>query len=107
MSYARFGWQGSDVYVFTSNQGIECCGCSLQQRELVVDPDRILGWYLKNVGPTVEHIFRSNQQMIDHLMVHRERGETVPESALERLRDPEDERENQAIWSEYDDGISG
>ena len=31
MSYCRFAWDGSDVYVFGSGDGvIECCGCSLK-----------------------------------------------------------------------------
>lgn len=101
MSYARFGWDGSDVYVFTSSTGLECCGCLLQEREWVDDPTHsILKGYLKAVGEIVPHVFTSNQGMIDHLMLHRERGQTVPEDALARLRDPADEIANKAIWAE-------
>lgn len=33
MSYARFGVNGSDVYVFQNRDGhLECCGCQMAKR---------------------------------------------------------------------------
>lgn len=100
MSYARFG-DDSDVYVFTAAEGLECCGCILQARQYVEDSRHPLGGYLESVGEIVPHVFRSNAMMIEHLMLHREKGHIVPERALERLRDPEDAAENEAIWAKY------
>jgi len=100
MSYARFGWEGSDVYVFASSHALECCGCRLQEVELVEDPASFLGGYLKPVGEVIETNFTSNEEMIEHLLVHRAAGHTVPEDALERLRDPEDARHNSEMWAE-------
>ena len=77
MSYCRFGWDGSNVYVFVSRRGIECCGCLLGQPDLVT---------------------RSANEMIEHLEAHRAAGHTVPQYAMDRLADPEDQRENEAIW---------
>lgn len=66
MSYCRFWWNDSDVYVFASVYGgIECCGCKLEGDLTVNTPE----------------------EMIEHLMEHREAGHTVPEFALERLRE--------------------
>ena len=98
MSYARFS--DGDVYVFTSSRGIECCGCGLQKRRWVNVPERIFGGYAEAVPPIVETTFRSNAGMIAHLDLHREAGHDVPEYAYERLRDPQDEIENQRIWAE-------
>ena len=102
MSYARFGWDGSDVYVFTSSRGIECCMCVLQEREWRDDPGAVFGGYLHDVGEKVEDTFRSNAGMIAHLDLHRAAGHHVPDDVYVRLRDPEDEAENLAIWVKYD-----
>lgn len=102
MSYARFGSDGSDVYVFTSSHWIECCGCILQERVWVDEPDRpIFKGYLKAVGEIVPYKFTSNAAMIEHLERHRAKGHTVPEDVFVRLRDPKDEAENLAIWAKY------
>ena len=82
MSYCRF--IEADVYVFTSSAGIECCGCSLQERE---HAQTTFG------GPD------ANNDMITHLRVHQARGDYVPDDVFERLSDPEDATENQAIFS--------
>lgn len=101
MSYVRFGENGSDVYVYVSSRGIECCGCGLQKREWVDDPSRpLIGGYLKPVGEIVPYVFDSNAEMIAHLDLHRSKGHTVPEDVFDRLRDPEDERQNREIWAE-------
>ncbi len=60
MSYCRFAWQGSDVYVFLSDQGFECCGCSLSKTFTCGTPE----------------------EMIAHLGVHRRAGHFVPEHAI-------------------------
>ena len=100
MSYSRFGCDGSDVYVFTSSVGLECCGCILQERQWVDDPNwPIFHGYLRAVGEIVPHVFDSNAGMIAHLEQHREAGHVVPENALERLRDPKDEAENRRLWA--------
>ena len=80
MSYARFGWDGSDVYVFYSvGDYYECCGCQLQEREWVDDPGRsILGGYLKDVGEIVPHTFKDTVGIIAHLRKHQAAGHTVP-----------------------------
>lgn len=102
MSYVRFG--EADVYVFTSREGIECCGCWLQKSKWVSVPDSPLGGWFEPVGEIIPHLFRSNQQMIEHLEKHKELGHHVPDFVFERLRDPEDEKENWEIWNKYDKG---
>lgn len=99
MSYARFS--EGDVYVFTSSVGLECCGCFLEDREWVDDPDALFGGYLKNKGEEIQTVFQSNAEMIAHLEEHQKQGHYVPEFAFERLRDPEDEKQNQEIWAKY------
>ena len=63
MSYCRFGWDGSDVYVYPSGQGIECCGCKLKQNFTAGTPE----------------------EMISHLALHRRAGHYVPPAAIDRL----------------------
>jgi hypothetical protein len=106
MSYARFGWDGSDVYVFTSSEGIECCGCILQASEWVAEPASPLGGYLRPVGPVIETCFRSNAAMLAHLAGHTAAGHTVPADCIERLSDPDDAAANERIWRESDAEVS-
>lgn len=63
MSYCRFAWDNSDVYVYEGERGFECCGCKLHNS------------------------FRSNSElgMIVHLVEHLIAGHTVPEYAFTRL----------------------
>jgi hypothetical protein len=63
MSFCRFAWDGSEVYVFGSSSGIECCGCKLQQNFTAGTPE----------------------EMITHLALHRRAGHYVPLYAIERL----------------------
>lgn len=63
MSYVRFAWDGSDVYVYESASGIVCCGCKLHQTFLAQDP----------------------LQMIAHLAEHRAAGHFVPAYAIVNL----------------------
>lgn len=67
MSYCRFAWDNSDVYVYGGSNGIVCCGCSLT-------PDR---W------PETEDPL----EMVGHLLEHRRAGHTVPQYAIDELRD--------------------
>jgi hypothetical protein len=80
MSYARFG-ADSDVYVFESVEGVfECCGCRLHARglapHLIASHPQMLweGWRCA-----------SRTEMISHLLSHREDGDEVPQSAIDRL----------------------
>lgn len=74
MAYARWGCDGSDVYVFASvGGGVVCCCCDLDAK----------------AG------FRTNAEMIEHLLKHREAGHTVPEYAIERLRSEPDNTEEE------------
>ncbi len=65
MSLVRFGQDGSDVYVYGSSDGWECCGCKLNASTWTYPDPRAL---------------------VEHLLVHREQGHTVPEYVLEDLR---------------------
>ncbi len=74
MSYARFGWDGSDVYIYLSVGGwIECCACILSHED----------WEPFHAGDT--------QTMIDHLKKHQLSGHHVPEYVFERLWEEHDE----------------
>ena len=95
MSYARFGWDGSDVYVFRSKSALECCGCILQQREWIEDPKSIIDTFHREVGEHVEQEFTTTAGMIAHLEVHRAVGHVVPQDCLDELL--ADAAENDAI----------
>lgn len=61
MSYCRFGWEGSAVFVYESEEGIECCGCALENGAFTV---------------------KEPEEMIAHLGRHRRSGHYVPEDAI-------------------------
>lgn len=88
MSYARFGWGGSDVYVFMHVDGyLTCCGCCLQDRVWVDDPEYpIFEGYLEETGEHVETTFHNTEEMVAHLQIHREAGHTVPDGIEDELR---------------------
>ena len=71
MSYARFGWEGSDVYVYLGSSGLECCGCTLSPRS---------------------QSFTTTEALIAHLREHERAGHTVPADTISELR--ADERGN-------------
>ena len=75
MSYARFGWDNSDVYVFMSVGGwLECCACILAHED----------WESFQAGNT--------KTMIDHLKKHEGSGHHVPRHIYDYLW--EDDKEN-------------
>lgn len=68
MSYARFGCEDSDVYLFwNTDQQWDCCGCLLQER----------GSFQTE---SLEHF-------MFHLSEHLEAGHTVPQSAFDFIRE--------------------
>lgn len=99
MSYARFGWEGSDVYLIgTVYPGgvhvIECCGCfftplTSERPADVTDssPKWMRDFKLWYKGPFPA--FTTNEDMLAHLDKHRAAGHTVPESAYEAIRENE------------------
>lgn len=72
MSYCRWGWGGSDVYIFgtewTGKRSIECCGCGL-------DDASEAGAFLETYG-----------DLLRHISAHRAAGEHVPDYVDERIR---------------------
>lgn len=64
MSYARFGCNHSNVYIFLSHRGLECCGCPLR-----VKPE----------------CFKSTRSMVNHLVDHMFAGHVVPEHVIHQL----------------------
>lgn len=65
MSLCRFGWDGSDVYVYYDVGGyINCCGCRI-------------GSYDFHAG--------DEPMMIEHLREHQKRGDHVPAYVFEEL----------------------
>ena len=57
MSYARFGTD-SNVYVYATNKGYECCGCGAFNG--------------------LSQLFLTPQEIIDHLQMHQNAGDLVP-----------------------------
>jgi hypothetical protein len=74
MSYCRFGWDGSDVYVFgNSDDELECCACTLR-------------------GKLGRFTCKKEEDMIKHLLKHRKKGDCVPQEAIDRLNEEAKER---------------
>lgn len=70
MSYCRFGWDGSDVYVYDDTSGgTTCCACLLSHSRI-------------NLA--------THADMIAHLERHREAGHEVPQYAIDDLRESQD-----------------
>jgi hypothetical protein len=75
MSYARFGWDGSDVYVFEHAGGfIQCCACALNEVE---DGD---------IFPKSTNL-KTPREALEHLDAHQEAGHHVPANTFERMRE--------------------
>lgn len=100
MSYCRFGWDGSDVYVYADYRGqFCCCACSLNpsppiENEGIEPPEWLsplerMRWH----GPLFPDstYVSTEQEMIDHLLEHRRAGHTVPQDAIDRLIDEQGE----------------
>lgn len=81
MSYAKWGWENSDVYLFggvahpppDDVHVIVCCGCLLARD----DPE---DWLM---SPSLD--FETKAGILAHLQIHRAAGHVVPESAIERI----------------------
>ena len=74
MAYSRFGWDGSDVYVYLDVGGfLYCCGCP------------------KNTDGIGYRAYKT-QNMVNHLLEHRKDGDEIPARVIERLW--EDHEEN-------------
>ena len=94
MSYARFGWNGSDVYVYLDSGGyLTCCGCVLQEREVVEDGDSFFGFYMRPIGEIIETRFETTADLLIHLDRHRAAGHVVEESTYAELRADADEND--------------
>lgn len=84
MAYARFS--SGDVYVFFSvGDFLDCCGCLLQERELIDDASAIFGFVLRPIGEAIQTSFDDTQGMVDHLARHRNAGHVVPEGLEQAL----------------------
>lgn len=66
MSICRFWWDGSDVYLYYSDRGVECCGCRLSENSQVFDEDDAEG-------------------VVAHLNAHVTAGHVVPPYAFEEF----------------------
>lgn len=65
MSFSRFGWDGSDVYVFEHVGGfIQCCGCSLAKPD---NPHEIFGFAE----------LKTPREALAHLAEHEKVGDNV------------------------------
>lgn len=96
MSYARFGAEGSDVYLYgdATLGGVTCCMCALQAREWVDDEESFFGGYLRDVGQTIKINGLSTDEMLAHLSAHRAAGHHVCEGVEEEIE--ADRAENDA-----------
>lgn len=68
VSIVRFGSDGSDVYVYESSRGLECCGCNMRDA---------------GYGPLDGTV----AEMVEHLKRHVAAGDCVPEYVFEELVD--------------------
>ena len=85
MSYARF--IDNDVYVYLDCGGyLTCCGCNMQEREWVDEPNGIVGGYFKSVGERIPSQFYTTAEMIEHLDAHRAKGDHIENYCYDGLR---------------------
>lgn len=66
MAYARQG-PDSDVYVFATDAGYECCGCPMQGEPMIAE-------------------FATAEELITHLERHMSRGDKVPPDCIPTIR---------------------
>jgi hypothetical protein len=71
MAYARFGAEGSDVYLWPGDIGYVCDLCAIA---------------LKEAGRSRTYM-EHPEEAIAHLEQHRAAGHVVPESAFNELRE--------------------
>ena len=70
MSYIRFGWEGSQVYIYEHVNGyIECCGCFLGEK------GEEEGRYFRR-----SQNFSTGAEAAKHIIDHLEAGHVVPEA---------------------------
>lgn len=71
MSYARFGWDDSDVYVYSTDINkkpyIACAAC----------------YFGDDLEPS--YYAESTLEMLDHLKAHQKAGHLVPENVFDAL----------------------
>lgn len=91
MSYARFGWDNSDVYIYTTRMSsdpleyaIDCCGCLLERGEKLDTP------YVDVLGVTHEYAFYgfkayTSGEMVAHLKKHLAVKHVVPQDTFDRI----------------------
>lgn len=98
VSYARFGWDGSDVYVYADTSGgITCAACALGG-PVVEDASSVIGirfppsWTTPTKGPGFDPHYPDRDvpsacygEMIVHLSSHVDAGDHVPDDAFDRL----------------------
>lgn len=86
MSVCRFFWGGSQVYIYYSDQGVECCGCCLGDGQSAVFDEDL------------------PQEMVAHLEEHVAAGHVVPEIAFKEFGathpNPESLRAARKVWEE-------
>lgn len=98
MSYARFGWNNSDVYIFTTRTStnpdqyaIDCCGCMLDEGEPLEAP------YKDMFGIEHTHAYygfkaQTSGEMLRHLKEHRDAGHNITKETIQDiLRDYPDQ----------------
>lgn len=94
MSITRWGCDGSEVYVYNdAGRGLVCASCCMLGGTTFVAGSLAAG-------------------MIGHLQEHRDRGDSVPEYAFERLRRPDWWRPDCVpaggeIWSYCEPSVAG
>jgi hypothetical protein len=71
VSYARWGWEGSNVYVYMHPGGLECCGCDFDGGCSAATTDA----------------------MVAHLRRHMAAGDCVPTSVIPDLLRDRDEND--------------
>lgn len=85
MSYARFGWDGSDVYVFLGSEKLECCACHIMPT-VKFDPPRENFFGMKISEESQSFYAETPADMIEHLKEHIKSGDTVPEETIEDIK---------------------
>lgn len=124
MSYARFGWNNSDVYVFAHvGGGFECCACSIgplvksiyttgyKDHPLFGDVEPCKHCNGEGCEKCMMHgsvRLDTRSEMIAHLEDHIKQGDNVPSSAIEELKKElkEEGEYNEALFPDYDGPVA-